>query len=87
MSENDLLTLDREDLYAIITMRFGAITKELRTLLLAIEEPTQVERLILVAANAPSLDILLDEIKQGDTAFRITGSRFDPLARDIKEDC
>nr|NNM90585.1 hypothetical protein [Bacilli bacterium] len=87
MSENDLLAVDREDLLAIITMRFGAITKELRALLLAMEEPPQVERLILVAANAPSPDILLDEIKQGDTAFRITGSRFDPLAREIKEDC
>ena len=87
MSENDLLAVDREDLLAIITMRFGAITKELQTLLFAIEKPTQVERLILVAANAPTLDILLDEIKQGDTAFRMTGSRFDPLAREIKEDC
>src|SRR5699024_12671484 len=39
-----------------------------------------LERLILVAANAPSFQVFLEELEQSEGSFRIVGERFNPLA-------
>lgn len=70
---------DREDLIAVLRMRFGDISTETIEGIYELNELDTLERLILVAANAPTLQIFLEEMEEGDESFRITGERFNPL--------
>jgi hypothetical protein len=79
--ENDpMLIDDREDLIAVLRMRFGHINGEMIQEIYEIEDTNTLQRLILAAANAPSWEIFLEEFKSGDDSFRLLGEEFNPLA-------
>ncbi|MFD2760802.1 hypothetical protein [Lentibacillus juripiscarius] len=70
---------DREDLLAILKMRFGEIPPKIIESIYDIKEYDTLERLILVASNAPSLKIFLEEMEAGSGSFKILGERFNPV--------
>ena len=72
--------VDREDLLAILTMRFGAVPASVREQIEACRDLETLERLVLVAANVPAWEVFLAELDgQGDD-FKVVGARFDPLS-------
>lgn len=73
------LVQDREDLLSIIRMRFGDVDAELVESIYEIKQLDTIERLILVAANAPSYKVFVEELQQED-GFRIVGERFNPIS-------
>ncbi|QHS21447.1 hypothetical protein GWK91_00055 [Virgibacillus sp. MSP4-1] len=73
------LVQDREDLIQVLTMRFGEIASGVIEEIYKINDLNTIERLILVAANAPSLKIFLEELEAGEGSFRMVGERFNPL--------
>lgn len=73
------LVRDREDLIAVLRMRFGKISPEIIESVYELNEIQTLERLILVAANAPSLSVFLEELEAGDGSFKLVGERFNPL--------
>ncbi|WP_404452294.1 hypothetical protein LG329_18290 [Virgibacillus necropolis] len=78
--ENDAnFVQDREDLIAILRMRFGDIPSGVVEAVYELNELDTLERLILVAANAPSLKVFLEELEEGNGSFRIMGERFNPI--------
>ncbi|GAA0444659.1 hypothetical protein GCM10008983_22590 [Lentibacillus halophilus] len=70
---------DREDLLAILKMRFGDIPPKMIESIYDINDYDTLERLILVASNAPSLKIFIEELNEGSGSFRILGERFNPV--------
>lgn len=70
---------DREDLIAILKMRFSYIAPGVISAIYEISELDTLERLILVAANAPNLKVFLEELEEGSGNFRILGERFNPI--------
>lgn len=70
---------DREDLLALLQMRFGEVPPSVIQNIYDLNDLDTLERLILVAANAPSFKIFLEELEEGSGAFRITGERFNPI--------
>ena len=77
----DTMAIDREDLLAVLEQRFEAVPAEIRTQIADIRDADVLERLILVAANAESFGVFLDELKAGATAFRMIGQQFNPLGQ------
>jgi hypothetical protein len=75
-----MLIQDQEDLINLLQMRFGEIAPEVVTAICTLEDMEQVERLILVAANAPEYRVFLEELEMKD-GFKITGERFNPLSK------
>lgn len=70
---------DREDLIAVLQMRFGDIPPGVIQNIYDLNDLDTLERLILVAANAPSFKVFLEELEEGSGAYRITGERFNPI--------
>ncbi|GGJ85160.1 hypothetical protein GCM10007063_04620 [Lentibacillus kapialis] len=70
---------DREDLLAILKMRFGDIPPKIVEAIYDINAYETLERLILVASNVPSLKIFIEELEEGEGSFRILGDRFNPI--------
>ncbi|SER64168.1 hypothetical protein SAMN04487944_107110 [Gracilibacillus ureilyticus] len=70
---------DRQDLLEILRMRFGAIPPSLEEQLYQLQDYATLERLILVAANAPTLQVFIEEVNEGNDSFKIVGDRFNPL--------
>lgn len=70
---------DREDLISVLRMRFGDLAPGIIDSIYKIGELDALERLILVAANAPTLSIFLEELEAGNDSFKIVGERFNPL--------
>lgn len=70
---------DREDLIALLRMRFGEIPPSIIKEIYELSELDTLERLILVAANAANLKIFLEELEEGSGNFRILGERFNPI--------
>lgn len=70
---------DREDLLALLKMRFNSIPTGVVEAIYQITSLDDLERLILVAANAPTFKIFLEELKEGQGSFRIMGERFNPI--------
>ncbi|ASK62638.1 hypothetical protein CFK37_10985 [Virgibacillus phasianinus] len=79
--DNANLVQDREDLIAILRMRFGHIPAGLIEAVYEMNDLDTLERLILVAANAPSLTVFLEELEEGMGNFRIMGERFNPIQK------
>lgn len=72
--------VDREDLLAILVMRFGVVPAAVRERIAACGDLGTLERLVLVAANVPTWEVFLAELDgQGDD-FKVVGERFDPLS-------
>ena len=83
--ENDpLLIDDREDLIAVLRMRFGAISGAMIQGIYEIDDMNTLQRLILAAANAPNWQIFLEEFQSGNDSFRLLGEEFNPLADILK---
>lgn len=74
------LSEDKSDLLAIIEMRFGQMDEVHQKKLNEIDDFSQINRLILVAANAPTLDIFLSELNHPEANFKIVGDNYDPLS-------
>ncbi|HEX6800213.1 MAG TPA: hypothetical protein VF116_21045 [Ktedonobacterales bacterium] len=71
---------DREDLLAILTMRFGIVPDAVCERIAACHDLETLERLVLVAANVPTWEVFLAELDgQGDD-FKVVGARYDPLS-------
>ena len=79
--ENDhLLIDDREDLIAVLRMRFGELSGVLIQEIYEIDDMNTLQRLILAAANAANWDIFLEELQSEKESFRLLGEEFNPLA-------
>ncbi|WP_066255066.1 hypothetical protein [Neobacillus drentensis] len=79
--ENDhLLVDDREDLIAVLRMRFGELSGGMIQEIYEIDDMNTLQRLILAAANAANWDIFLEELQSGKESFRLLGEEFNPLA-------
>lgn len=70
---------DREDLIAILRMRFGEVPPSIVEKIYGFSDLDTLERNILVAANVPSFEIFLEEIEEDPKSFKITGERFNPI--------
>jgi hypothetical protein len=70
---------DREDLIAVLRMRFGRVPAGVIDAIYKTNDMNTLERLILVAANAPTLQVFLEELEEGSGSFRILGERFNPI--------
>lgn len=70
---------DREDLIALLKMRFNSIPTGVIETIYGISSLDRLERLILVAANAPTFKIFLEEMEENKDSFRIMGERFNPI--------
>ena len=77
----DTMAIDREDLLAVLELRFDGVSEEIRTQIADVMDGDVLERLILVAANAESFDVFVEELKAGATAFRMIGQQFNPLGQ------
>lgn len=78
--ENDaMLVQDREDLIALLNMRFGHVPSGIINNIYELTELDSIQRLILVAANAKTWELFLEELREGEDAFRITGEQFNPI--------
>ncbi|MFC4386891.1 hypothetical protein ACFOZ1_03610 [Gracilibacillus marinus] len=71
---------DRQDLIEILYMRFGQLPPELEEQLYTIEDYETIDRLILVAANVPTLSLFIEEMYEGNRSFKLVGERFNPVA-------
>ncbi|WP_054788014.1 MULTISPECIES: hypothetical protein [unclassified Gracilibacillus] len=72
---------DRQDLIEILQMRFGVLPEELEEHLYQLSEFETLQRLILVAANAPTLRVFMEELQEGNHPFKLVGERFNPLRK------
>lgn len=80
-----LLVDDREDLIAILQMRFGSIPGELIEDIYSINDMDSLQHLILSAANAANWHVFLEEFNSGRDSFRLLGENFNPLRDMMKE--
>lgn len=78
--QEESLRIDRDDLFALLEMRFGNVHPELKTEIEAIKDGNILQRLILVVANAPDFQSVLRELQNSSGAFRIVGEAFNPIA-------
>ncbi|MDF2856834.1 MAG: hypothetical protein K0Q87_2685 [Neobacillus sp.] len=74
-----LLVDDREDLIAVLQMRFGNIPGELIERIYQIDDMNTLQRHILAAANALNWDVFIKEFQEGENSFRLLGEDFNPL--------
>jgi len=77
--DDAMLVQDREDLIAVLTMRFGSIPGEIIQEIYEIGDMNQLQRLILAAANAPEWRVFLEELEVPEPSLRIAGERYNPL--------
>lgn len=73
------LVQDREDLLQVLQIRFGSLEPSVIEAVYNLSDLNAIERLILVAANAPTYSIFLEELKLSDQSFRLVGERFNPV--------
>lgn len=77
--EDSMLVEDREDLIAVLRMRFGSVSGEVIQKIYEMNESSSLQRLILAAANARSYEVFLEELQVGKDSFRLVGEEFNPL--------
>jgi hypothetical protein len=77
-NDEEMLALDQADVLEILRMRFHTIPAEIVNKIKAIRQLDVLQRLILVAANAADWQVFLEELREGETSFRLLGERFDP---------
>jgi len=82
---DSMLVDDREDLIAVLQIRFGNIPGEMIERIYEIADMNTLQRLILAAANATNWSIFLKEFQEGEDAFRLLGEDFNPLGDIFKE--
>lgn len=79
-----MLVDDREDLIAVLRMRFGVISGEIIEKIYQIDDMNTLQRLILTAANAANWGVVLEELQAGDDSFRLLGEEFNPIGDSLK---
>ncbi|KOP82757.1 hypothetical protein ACFFHH_05505 [Cytobacillus solani] len=79
-----LLVNDREDLIAVLRMRFGSLSGEIIEKIYEINEYSTLQRLILAAANAANWAVFEEELLASKDSFRILGEEFNPLRDSLK---
>lgn len=77
--EESWLAQDQADLLAVLEMRFGDIPEGVIQQVRTLDDSNTLQRLILVAANAPTWEEFYTELLAGPEAFRLVGERFDPF--------
>lgn len=78
-NDEQYLDVDRGDLKAILDMRFGESPLEITHKIDHIQDLNQLQRLIIVACNAPEWNVFLEELYQDDQANKLVGDRFNPM--------
>lgn len=81
---DSLLVDDREDLIAVLRMRFGFLPGEIIEKIYDINDYGTLQRLILAAANAANWEIFQKELHAGEESFRLLGEEFNPIADSLK---
>lgn len=76
----EALEIDRQDLVAVLDLRFGGMPEAVRTEIGEIQDGAHLERLVLVAANVPTLADFVKELKDSKGSFKIVGEIYNPLA-------
>jgi hypothetical protein len=74
-----MLVDDREDLIAVLQMRFGDVTYDLIEKIYQIDDMNSLQRLILAAANASNWNVFMEDFQEGVGSFRLLGEDFNPL--------
>jgi hypothetical protein len=83
--ENDtMLVDDREDLIAVLRMRFGQISGEIIEKIYDINDMNSLQRLIIAAANASKWEVFRAELYSGEDSFKLLGEEFNPLEDTLK---
>lgn len=77
-----MLREDRDDLMAVLSLRFGDVPQEVSRAISAIVAGERLERLILVAANCQSLREFQEEATEKEDAFRIPSGAFTPRRKE-----
>ncbi|WP_245578087.1 hypothetical protein [Alicyclobacillus herbarius] len=75
----EALRTDKADLLALLALRFGLVPREVSEFILNIEDTSQLERLILIAANVPTWTAFVKELKAPKQSFRIVGEQYRPF--------
>ena len=81
---DSLLVNDREDLIAVLQMRFRTIPGDMIEQIYEIDDMNTLQRLILSAANAANWDIFLEDFHTGRESFRLLGESFNPIKNLMK---
>lgn len=79
-----LLVGDREDLIAVLRMRFGYLSGDIIEKIYEINTYSTLQRLILAAANAADWHVFEEELLATKDSFRILGEEFNPLRASLK---
>lgn len=74
-----MLVDDREDLIAVLQMRFSNIPGEVVQRIYEIDDLNALQRLILVAANAPDWQVFMEELGTFKGSYRLVGESFNPI--------
>ncbi len=77
----DTMAIDRADLLAVLELRFNAVPERIQAQIAGTQDAAVLERLILVAANAESWNVFVEELQAGAAAFRMIGEQFNPLGQ------
>ncbi|GHH98374.1 hypothetical protein [Neobacillus kokaensis] len=78
------LVEDREDLIAVLRMRFGTVSGELIEQIYKIDDMNTLQRLILAAANAANWNVFKNDLQAGENSFRLMGEDYNPLRDFLK---
>lgn len=76
----EALQTDKDDLLAILSLRFGIVPIETKAQIEAVTDGAQLERLVLVAANVPTFESFVEELNESKESFRIVGEGYNPLS-------
>ncbi|EEM58308.1 MULTISPECIES: hypothetical protein [Bacillus cereus group] len=79
-----MLVNDREDLIAVLRMRFGEISGGIIEKIYDINDMNSLQRLILAAANAMNWNVFLEELQASEYSFRLLGEEFNPVGNELK---
>lgn len=74
-----MLVQDREDLLAVLRMRFGEVPADVIQFIYEIDDYHQLQRLILTAANSQDWHVFIEELQAPSDTYKIVGERYNPL--------
>lgn len=74
------LQSDREDLLAVLALRFGPPPEAVQARIAACASGETLERWILAAANVPDWPTFFDELGADPRDFKLVGARYEPIA-------
>lgn|GEM_PF-921612 len=78
VTRHAFLQSDREDLLAVLTLRFGSVPRSVQARIATCNDAPTLERWILVAANVPDWVTFLHDLDAGPEVFKVVGARYEP---------